>query len=33
VCLGLGAVYVLVGILITNRVLRAARQRAALSLS
>jgi ABC-2 type transport system permease protein len=33
VCLGLGALYVLVGILITNRVLRAARQRAALSLS
>jgi ABC-2 type transport system permease protein len=32
-CLGLGALYVLAGILITNRVLHAARQRAALSLS
>ena len=33
VCLGLGAVYVVIGILITNRVLDAARRRAALSLS
>jgi ABC-2 type transport system permease protein len=33
ICLGLGAAYVLIGILITNRVLDAARRRAALSLS
>jgi ABC-2 type transport system permease protein len=33
ICLGLGAIYVGVGILITNRVLDAARRRAALSLS
>jgi ABC-2 type transport system permease protein len=33
ICLGLGALYVGVGILITERVLRAARMRAALSLS
>jgi ABC-2 type transport system permease protein len=33
ICLGLGTAYVLVGILITNRVLDAARRRAALSLS
>ena len=32
-CLGLGAVYVLAGIVVTNRVLDAARRRAALSLS
>jgi hypothetical protein len=32
-CLGLGAVYVAVGVLVTERVLRAARVRAALSLS
>ena len=33
ICLGLGATYVVIGILITNRVLDAARRRAALSLS
>jgi ABC-2 type transport system permease protein len=33
VCVGLGAAYVLVGVLLTNRVLDAARARAALSLS
>ena len=33
ICLGLGGIYVAIGILITNRVLDAARRRAALSLS
>ncbi len=33
VCLGLGAVYVAIGILVTNRVLRAARVRSSLSLT
>ena len=32
-CLGLGAAYVAVGVLVTDRVLRAARQRGTLSLT